>query len=34
MSKTRVYEWYKPFQDVRENVEDDRRPANQQLMKT
>ena len=25
MSKTRVYEWYKRFQDGREDVEDDER---------
>ena len=34
MSKTRVYEWYKRFQDGREDVEDDDAPAHQQLMKT
>ena len=27
MSKTRVYEWYKRFQDDREDVEDDERPG-------
>uniref|UniRef100_T1HJG0 Mos1 transposase HTH domain-containing protein n=1 Tax=Rhodnius prolixus TaxID=13249 RepID=T1HJG0_RHOPR len=27
MSKTRIYEWYKRFQDGRENVEDDERPG-------
>ena len=27
MSKTRVYEWYKRFQDGREDVEDDERPG-------
>ena len=27
MSKTRVYEWYKHFQDGREDVEDDERPG-------
>ena len=27
MSKKRVYEWYKRFQDVREDVEDDDRPG-------
>ena len=27
MSKTRVYEWYKRFQDGSENVEDDERPS-------
>ena len=27
MSKTRVYEWYKRFQDVRKDVEDDERPG-------
>lgn len=26
MSKARIYEWYKRFQDGRENVEDDERP--------
>jgi len=37
MSKTRVYEWYKRFQDGREDVEDDERMvvlAHQQPMKT
>ena len=27
MSKTRVYEWYKRFQDGREDVEDNERPG-------
>ena len=27
MSKTRVYEWYKRFQNGREDVEDDERPG-------
>ena len=27
MSKTRVYEWYKRFQDGREDVKDDERPS-------
>ena len=27
MSKTRVYKWYKCFQDGREDVEDDERPS-------
>ena len=27
ISKTRVYEWYKRFQDGREDVEDDERPG-------
>ena len=27
MSKTRVYEWYKRFQEGREEVEDDERPG-------
>ena len=27
MSKTRVYKWYKRFQDGREDVEDDERPG-------
>ena len=27
MDKTRVYEWYKRFQDGREEVEDDERPG-------
>ena len=27
MGKTRVYEWYKRFQDGREDVEDDERPG-------
>ena len=27
MSKTRVYEWYKRFQDGREDVEDDECPS-------
>ena len=27
MSKTRVYEWYKCFQDGREDIEDDERPG-------
>ena len=27
MSKTRVYEWYKRFQDSREDAEDDERPG-------
>ena len=27
ISKTRVYEWYKRFQDGREDVEDDERPS-------
>ena len=27
MIKTRVYEWYKRFQDGREDVEDDERPG-------
>ena len=27
MSKTRVYEWYKRFEDSREDVEDDERPG-------
>ena len=27
MTKTRVYEWYKRFQDGREDVEDDERPG-------
>ena len=27
MSKRRVSEWYKRFQDVREDVEDDERPG-------
>ena len=27
MSKTRVYEWYKHFQDGREDVENDERPG-------
>ena len=27
MSETRVYEWYKRFQDGREDVEDDERPG-------
>ena len=27
MSKTKVYEWYKRFQDGREDVEDDERPG-------
>ena len=27
MSKTRIYEWYKRFQDGREDVEDDERPG-------
>ena len=27
MSKRRVYEWYKRFQDGREDVEDDERPG-------
>ena len=27
MSKTRVYEWYKRFQDGREDVEDDEGPG-------
>uniref|UniRef100_T1IC57 Mos1 transposase HTH domain-containing protein n=1 Tax=Rhodnius prolixus TaxID=13249 RepID=T1IC57_RHOPR len=27
MSKTRIYEWYKRFQDGRENIEDDERPG-------
>ena len=27
MSKTRVHEWYKRFQDGREDVEDDERPG-------
>lgn len=26
MSKTRVYEWYKRFQDDCEDIEDDERP--------
>ena len=37
MSETRVYEWYKRFQDGCEDVEDDERPdapEHQQLMKT
>ena len=37
MSKKRVYERYKRFQDGREDVEDDERPdapTHQQLMKT
>ena len=31
MSKTRVYEWYKRFQDGREDVEDDERPGRPSL---
>ena len=27
ISKTRVYEWYKRFQDGRKDVEDDERPG-------
>ena len=27
MSKTRIHEWYKRFQDGREDVEDDERPS-------
>jgi len=37
MSKTRIYEWYKRFQDGRENVKMTNDPdvqAHQQLMKT
>ena len=34
MSKTRVYEWYKRFQDGREDVEDDKRPGRPSTSKT
>ena len=34
MSKTRVYEWYKRFQDGREDVEDDERPARPSTSRT
>ena len=34
MSKTRVYEWYKRFQDGREDVEDDGRPGRPSISTT
>ena len=34
MSKRRVYEWYKRFQDGREEVEDDERPGCPSTAKT
>ena len=34
MSKTRVYEWYKRFQDGREDIEDDERPGRPSISTT
>ena len=34
MSKTKVYEWYKRFQDGREDVEDDERPGRPSTSRT
>ena len=34
MSTTRVYEWYKRFQDVREDVEDDERSGRPSTSRT
>ena len=34
MSKTRVYEWCKRFQDGREDVEDDERPGHPSIWTT
>lgn len=34
MSKARIYEWYKRFQDGRENVEDDERPGRPSTLTT
>lgn len=34
ISKTRVYKWYKSFQDGREDVEDDERPERTNTLTT